>query len=276
MPEQMLPGQPPGASLQPEKEEASKFPFRELLPQELQPKPSEGTNAEALEGITPGKTRDTSTFFERMGRESRTREKKGESPTEIEEGEEAELPLPTTPFSEAVKEPVKEKKETQKKEVPPPMTQMELPTEPFQTPAPVATTSALSPLPPYAMMHPEVQELFDRMVGVMTVMNMSGLTETVITLNMPQFASSVFFGTQIIIHEFSSAPQAFNIQLNGTPQAVDLFQNNVEDLMAAFQSGNYNFRVNRLDTGYFSEKPLFRRKEKAEGKNQDKPGDPPP
>ena len=111
-------------------------------------------------------------------------------------------------------------------------------------------------------------EIFDRMVGVMTVMSMSGITETVITLNTPQFASSVFFGSQIIIQEYSTAPQAYNIQLNGSPQAVALFQGNADDLMAAFQAGNYNFRVNRLEAGHLTERPLFKRKEKAGGEKE--------
>jgi hypothetical protein len=130
-------------------------------------------------------------------------------------------------------------------------------------------------LTPYAIMNPQVQDIFDRMVGVMTVMQASGMTETTITLNAPQFASSVFFGTQIIIQEFSTAPQAYNIQINGSAQAVALFQGNAEDLMAAFQSGNYNFRVNRLEMGYLTERPLFKRKEKASGDKQDQKGDNP-
>ncbi len=132
--------------------------------------------------------------------------------------------------------------------------------------APIATT-------PYANLHPEVMNLFDRMVGVMTVMTMSGMTETVITLNAPQFASSVFFGTQIIIQEYSTAPMAFNIQINSTPQAMSLFQGNMNDLMAAFQYGKYNFRVNRLETGYLTEeRPLFKRKESISGDQQDQSG----
>ena len=104
----------------------------------------------------------------------------------------------------------------------------------------------------------------------MTVMNLSGMTETVVTLNAPQFASSVFFGSQIIIQEFSSAPKQFNIQLNGTPQATALFQGNATDLMAAFQQGNFGFRVHRLETGTIEEKPLFKRKENASGDKEDK------
>jgi hypothetical protein len=115
-------------------------------------------------------------------------------------------------------------------------------------------------------------DLFDRMVGVMTVMNLSGMTETVVTLNAPQFASSVFFGSQIIIQEFSTAPKQFNIQLNGTPQAIALFQGNASNLMATFSQGNFGFRVHRLQTGNIEEKPLFKRKEKISGDKEDQTG----
>ncbi|HSW86644.1 MAG TPA: hypothetical protein VLG49_03995 [Rhabdochlamydiaceae bacterium] len=127
--------------------------------------------------------------------------------------------------------------------------------------------------PSYAFLHPQVLEIFERMVGVMTIMNDANVRETTITLNNPQFASSVFFGAQIVIQEFSTAPFSYNIQFVGTPQGVALFQNNVEDLMAAFQGGNYNFRVNRIDTSLQgAERPLFKRKESAGGeeKGQDK------
>jgi hypothetical protein len=87
----------------------------------------------------------------------------------------------------------------------------------------------------------------------MTVMQLSGIRETSFILNMPQFASSVFFGTRIIIQEFSTAPQMFNIQFNGTPQAVSLFQKNTAGLMAAFQSSHYNFRIHRLETHYLTD-----------------------
>lgn len=135
-----------------------------------------------------------------------------------------------------------------------------------------APAAAAGPLPAYTSMHPQILDMFERMVGVMTVLTTTGITETTINLNAPQYASSLFFGTQIIIQEFSTAPKAFNIQILGTPQAAQAAQGNANDLMAAFQSGNYNFKVNRLDIGILrkEERPLFRRKEGAGGESGDK------
>jgi hypothetical protein len=241
----------------------------------LKPSPVEkGTTAAEMEGVVPSKA-ETAGFFEQLGKGGEG-EKEGKkppkTPEELEKEAEVQGAAAVTgshaPFAPSLER--KEEKKVEEKEVPPPI---EMGAGIPATPGELAGTAmpALTPeaLPSYANLHPQVMEIFDRMVGVMTVMNMSGMTETTITLNAPQFASSVFFGTQIIIQEFSTAPQAFNIQLNGTPQAVALFQGNVDDLMAAFQAGNYNFRVNRLETGYLTERPLFKRKEKAGDKEKD-------
>ena len=118
-------------------------------------------------------------------------------------------------------------------------------------------------------MSSQVFDLFERMVGVLMIMTDSRMTETVITLNTPHFASSVFYGAQITIQEYTSAPKIFNIQLSGNPESVALFEENADDLMAAFQHGNYNFRVNRLETSYQSDRPVFHRKEQSSGDSQD-------
>ena len=214
------------------------------------------------------KVRDTTGFFKQLGKEGG--EKEGKTPEELEEEVQGIIPAPgqPVPFAGTLKEKKGEEKETPIETALGPAGSMEPSMLP---PSPLAPEA----LPAYAHLHPQVMELFDRMVGVMTVMTMSGITETVITLNAPQFASSVFFGSQIIIQEFSTAPQAFNIQFNGTPQAVALFQGNVNDLMAAFHAKPYNFRVNRLETGYLTERPLFKRKEKAGRKEKDTGENPP-
>jgi hypothetical protein len=238
-----------------------------------------GLTAADLREVQPTKAQDTSALCEQRGKKREGRERKDtlgtksakEAAEEAIEG--AGMPTPPSTFEKELES--QENKRVESKEKPSQEQMTGLPT--MQTEAQLKAPSLAAPeaFPSYPNISPQLQELFDRMVGVMTVMNMSGITETVITLNSPQFASSVFFGTQIIIQEFSTAPQAFNIQLNGEPQAVALFQGSADDLMAAFQAGNYNFRVNRLETGYLADRPLFKRKEKASGENQGQTGDSP-
>ncbi len=126
-----------------------------------------------------------------------------------------------------------------------------------------AGTTAATPTPPasYAYLHPHVLELFERMVGVITVMSDAGITQTTLTLSNPEYAKSVFFGAQIIITEHPTAPKSFNVQLISSPQGVALINANIDDLMAAFQHGKYNFKINRIEASLSTEKPLFHRKE---------------
>ena len=78
---------------------------------------------------------------------------------------------------------------------------------------------------------------------------------------------SIFNGSEISIKEYSSAPKIFNIQFNGNPEAVNLVQGNLENLMAALSDKEYNFKVNRFDIGLVSDKdkPLFKRKDAISG-----------
>lgn len=102
--------------------------------------------------------------------------------------------------------------------------------------------------PAYTLLNSQALMIFEKMVSVMQVMNDSGITETTIHLNTPQFSSSIFSGAEIILREFSTAPLIYNIEFVGNPQAVALLQKNMETLMHSFQEGKYRFKVNRIDT----------------------------
>ncbi|HSW86643.1 MAG TPA: hypothetical protein VLG49_03990 [Rhabdochlamydiaceae bacterium] len=114
-------------------------------------------------------------------------------------------------------------------------------------------------------------DLFEKMASEMTMMTSSGITETTITLNAPDYASSLFYGAQIIISEYSTAPRAFNIQFRATSEAVAAFHRNVKDLMAAFEGSGYNFKVNRLETDFLEYRPdSFKRKEPVSSDEKEK------
>lgn len=121
----------------------------------------------------------------------------------------------------------------------------------------------------FVRMSAEVQAIFDKMVDTITVMNTSSQSQTTISLQAPQFASSPFYGAEIIIEEFTHlAPKSFNIQLIASPQALAMMQANMHDLMAAFQNSNYNFKVNRLEMSVQNlprnKEPVSRDKEEQE------------
>ena len=100
---------------------------------------------------------------------------------------------------------------------------------------------------------PQILDLFDRIVGVVTVLQMQGKTETTIHLNEQQ--SELLQGAEVVISQVSTAPGSYNIELRGPPQAVALFQDNLEQLKKAFQrreeegkSGKkeFNFKINDI------------------------------
>jgi len=109
-----------------------------------------------------------------------------------------------------------------------------------------------------------VEALFEKMASCMLVMSTSHEQETTLVLDSPNFASSSFFGTQITIREFSTAPKAFNIEILANPLALTMINASKNDLLTAFQRSNFNFTVHRLETHLeqTEQRPLFHRKER--------------
>jgi len=135
------------------------------------------------------------------------------------------------------------KKEITKKETTPPKV------VPLVAPFVVPEVSFIPPSsdtpPPYLTLSSEMLALFERMVGVMSVMQ-GGVRETTIHLNTPEFASSIFSGAQVIITEFDTAPLTYNIEFLGNLKNSALFEKNISQLRAIFNKGNYRFRVHHI------------------------------
>lgn len=153
------------------------------------------------------------------------------------------------------------KTESQTKQLPP------APPAPTPVYAPNLLSAASSIAPSYASLTPEIFALFERLIGSMSVMHTSGITETTIELNSSEF--STLAGAKIVITEHNTAPKVFNIEFLGTAQTVALFDKSISDLMAAFKNGKYAFQVNRLETSLLkSHRPLFHRKENLHDKKE--------
>ena len=131
---------------------------------------------------------------------------------------------------------------------------------------PIPATAPTAETPAYSKLTPEVHELFEKMGGVMMIQQDKGITTTTININMP---GSVFNGAQVILEQYSTAPNAFNIQLVGNPESVKVFSQNLDALDNSFKQANYNFEANLLNpiltTGRKSPH-LIRRKGTAGGK----------
>lgn len=124
--------------------------------------------------------------------------------------------------------------------------------------------------PAYATLQSDVFELFEKMVGVMTIEQTKGVSKTTITLNMP---GSVFHGSEIHLDHYDTAPHAYNVQLLGSPQAVAYFNANINDLVAAFQQSRLPFEMNIQRPLLLSDsKHLIKRKGKGDGKDDERQG----
>lgn len=172
----------------------------------------------------------------------------------------AGVPLPTAPIAQdATIIPEKEKVKTKQGSSTPTDLGTQVPQQQLPLAPPLTTLAPAA----YTQMVPVLQEFFQKLVGVLTVMKASGVSETVIKLNAPAGSRlSIFNGSEISIKEYSSAPKIFNIQFNGNPEAANLVQGNLGNLMVALSDKEYNFKVNRFDVGLVSDKdePLFKRK----------------
>lgn len=129
---------------------------------------------------------------------------------------------------------------------------------------PLFLSPATPTAPAYSLLDAQTLALFEKMVSVITILKDSGITETTINLNTPEFANSQFYGAQIIIREYSTAPLTYNIELLGNPLAADLFQKNLTKLRSAFDDPKLRFRVNRLDSSISKEPhPRVERKKES-------------
>lgn len=106
---------------------------------------------------------------------------------------------------------------------------------------PVPSISQATETPAYSKLSPEMHELFEKIGGVILVQQDKGVTTTTVNVNMP---NSVFDGTQVILDQYSTAPNSYNIQLVGNPESVKVFSQNLDALKASFKQANFNFEVN--------------------------------
>jgi hypothetical protein len=134
--------------------------------------------------------------------------------------------------------------------------------ESFQAPSP----TEMHHIP--ALQNPQILKMFSHMVSQITMVVQRGETDVTITLGGTAFQNSVFAGTQIVIKQSPSAPNTYNVELYGaTNEAQTLFDNHAEELLDAFQSNQYPFKIQRVTTSKTKRKEhmIERKKEKGDG-----------
>ena len=96
---------------------------------------------------------------------------------------------------------------------------------------------------PFSNMPKDVFELFEKMAGMMTVQKDNGKSVTTITLNMP---NSVFNKAELVLEHYDTAPHSFNVQLFGSPEAIERFAKNMKGLNNSIKETKLNFSINLL------------------------------
>lgn len=80
---------------------------------------------------------------------------------------------------------------------------------------------------------PEMHELMEKMAHFVKVESQNGVATTTVFVEME---GSIFDGSQIVIDHYDTAPQSFNLQLSGSPEAADLFAANLAALRTSLQT----------------------------------------
>jgi len=123
-----------------------------------------------------------------------------------------------------------------------------------------ASIQQATPLPP-TLPSAEIFRLFQHMVSQITQVIQKGESFTTITLSGPAFRDSVFYGSQIVIKESSTAQKVYNIELRGaTAKAQTLFEMNAGSLLETFQKKKLPFSVHRIETGLVTKRAVKRKK----------------
>lgn len=153
------------------------------------------------------------------------------------------------------------KKVATRKEEPQKAAAQEATAGPTSTLGPLFLSPATQAPPVYALFDAQTLALFEKMVSLISILKDTGVTETTLHLNTPEFANSQYYGAQIIIREYSTAPLTYNIEFIGNPLAADLFRRNLPTLRSAFDDPKLRFRIHRLDTSI--ERPSERKEESS-------------
>ncbi|MCH9617359.1 MAG: hypothetical protein SP4CHLAM5_09750 [Chlamydiia bacterium] len=124
---------------------------------------------------------------------------------------------------------------------------------------------------PFANIPKDVFELFEKMVGMMQVSKDNGKSITTVKLNMP---GSTFDKCELVLEHYDTAPNNYNVQFLGNPDAVNRFTQNLAGLDGVIKNSKLNFSIHllppKLNKNYTSAVSGI---EKEKGDKEEKDGD---
>lgn len=114
--------------------------------------------------------------------------------------------------------------------------------------------------------------LFDKMCSEMLVMTSESCSKTVLILQSTEFTNSPFYGAEVTLEEFSTAPKIFNVSIRANDSAIILIQSHLAGFMQLLEDRNFSFGINRIDTSILTGSSLSKESKELKKikKNQDK------
>jgi hypothetical protein len=140
------------------------------------------------------------------------------------------------------------------------LSQGQIPLSPISpTLNPMPQISTISAIPD------ECFKLFDKLCSEMLVMDAEACITTTFTLESEAFANSPFYGAQVTIEEYSTAPKVFNVSITAQAAAVTQVENHMAGFFELLETRNFSFAIHKIDT-YLSTDSWYKDKDS----NQDK------
>ncbi|OGN63059.1 MAG: hypothetical protein A3F09_01545 [Chlamydiae bacterium RIFCSPHIGHO2_12_FULL_49_11] len=104
-----------------------------------------------------------------------------------------------------------------------------------------APTAQEAIVPPFTELSSNAFDLFEKMIGYVTLETAKGISRTTVTVNMP---GTIFHGSEIHIDHYDTAPHSFNVRFHGQEEAVNQFTQNLPQFNEALKAITLPFQIN--------------------------------
>lgn len=104
----------------------------------------------------------------------------------------------------------------------------------------------------------ELSPLIEEMAHVIVIESHKGISKTTVTLSLD---NSLFDGTEVVIEHYDTDPHSFNLQIGGSPEAVEIFQAQLQTLEHSLKHHEtlQGFHVRLLNPIIQEKKELYER-----------------
>lgn len=115
------------------------------------------------------------------------------------------------------------------------------PWTPFSIQSSPPISTPMAPRPSYV-------ELFETLCTALTSLSTESFSQTTFYIKGESFKNSIFYGSEIEIKEYKTAPREFNILIKTSEVGAFLVQTHMQEFWKLFQEKKYSFTINRMET----------------------------